>query len=330
MVNDEVNLADLFEAKSKIYSVVRRTPLKKSVALSKEIGSNIYYKCEFMQNTRSFKVRGAANFILNLSEEQRKRGVVTYSTGNHGRAVAHIAKLLGSQAKVCLSNKVPENKRLGIKMAGGKLVVYGESQDEAQERAIELRDEEGLAVVAPFDDPYIIAGQGAIGLEIFDELSVVDTVLVPLSGGGLASGVAMAVKSIKPDCRVIGVSMEDGAAMYASQEAGKPVQVEEVDSLADSLQGGILLDNKYTFDMVKEYVDDIILVSEEEIERAMAYAFLKDHIVLEGAAAVGIAALLEQKVSDVGENVVTITSGSNVDNELFLSIVQKHRDDFKR
>ncbi len=326
MHNKEIIMADIFEARKKISSVVRRTPLKKSIDLSEETGKNIYYKLEFLQDTRSFKVRGAANYILHLSPEERKRGVVTYSTGNHGRATAHVAELVGSKARVCLSNNVPENKREGIRKVGGELVVYGESQDEAMERATELQDKQGLSVVAPFDDPYIISGQGTIGLEIFEDLPEVDTVLVPLSGGGLISGIALAVKSICPGCKVIGISMDGGAAMYQSQKAGKPVQVDEVQTLADSLQGGILLDNKYTFDMVKKYVDDMILVTEEEIAMGITYAFLKDHYVLEGAAAVGITALLTGKVSDIGENVVVLTTGSNIDNDHFLSVIEEHRD----
>ncbi|KQC05978.1 MAG: threonine dehydratase, partial [Candidatus Cloacimonas sp. SDB] len=279
------------------------------------------YKLEFLQDTGSFKVRGAANFLLNLDSAKQERGIVTYSTGNHGKATAFIADRIGSKARVCLSNNVPYNKRKEIEKAGGELIVYGKNQDEAERRALELREQRGYSVVPPFDDAYIIAGQGTIGLEIMDVLPEVDSILVPLSGGGLISGIAIAVKSINPDCKVIGVSMDRGAAMAESIKQGKPVQVEEVQTLADSLQGGILLHNKYTFDIVREYVDDTVLVTEKEIALGITYAFEQDHYVLEGAAAVGIAALLCDKVYDYGQNVVIITTGGNIDNLQFLSVI---------
>jgi len=328
MQNNKIVLADIFEAQRRISSVVRRIPLRKSIDLSKRIGTNIYYKLEFLQDTCSFKVRGAANFIVHLSPDERKRGVVTYSTGNHGIATAYVARLLGSKAKVCLSNNVTNNKQEEIKKVGGELIIYGKSQDEAEIRALELRDKEGLFVVPPFDNPYIIAGQGTIGLEILEDLPKVDLVLVPVSGGGLISGIAIAIKNANPKCKVIGVSMSGGAAMYESLKQDKPTQVEEVQTLADSLQGGILLNNKYTFDIVKEYVDDMIIVTEEEIALGIAYAFLKDHYVIEGAAAVGIVALLTGKVKDVGQNVVVLTTGSNIDNGQFLSVIKENKDKF--
>lgn len=326
MNRDKVTLADIFTAKDRLEPVINQTPLISVPDLSTKVGSNVYYKLETMQETHSFKVRGAGNVILNLSPEQQSRGVVTYSTGNHGRATAHVARLIGSQAKICLSHNVPENKREGIKESGGELVIYGDSQDEATKRAQELVKEEGLALVDPINDPYTIAGHGTIGLEIIEELTEVDTVLVPVSGGALISGIAMTIKSINPDCRIYGVSMEEGAAMYESQEAGEPVEVEEVDSLADSLQGGILLDNQYTFDMVERYVDDIILVSEEEIGMAITYAFIEDKIILEGAGAVGIAALLNNRIPNLGNSTVIIASGGNIDNNLLLSLIQRYKN----
>jgi len=328
MQDQKMIAADIFEAKKRISSIIRRTPLKKSIDLSNRTGTNIYYKLEFLQDTGSFKIRGAANCLLKLNSFQRGKGVVTYSTGNHGRATAYVASLIGSKAKICLSSLVPENKREEIKKVGGELIVYGKSQDEAETRALELRDQEGLFIVPPFDNPSIIAGQGTIGLEILEDLPEVDTIFVPVSGGGLISGISIAIKYANPGCKVIGVSMDRGAAMAESLKQGKPVQVEEVKTLADSLQGGILLANQYTFDIVKEYVDDIILVTEEEIALGISYAFLKDHYVLEGAAVVGIAALLAGKVKNVGKNVVIITTGSNINNSQFLSIIRGNKDKF--
>lgn len=328
MTDDKIIAADIFEAQKRISSLICKTPLKKSIDLSSRVGAGIYYKLEFLQDTGSFKVRGAANFLLHLDPSERGRGVVTYSTGNHGRATAYIASLIGSKAKVCLSKNVPDNKRKEIEKVGGELIVYGNSQDEAEIRALELKEQEGLYVVPPFDHPFIIAGQGTVGLEILQDLPGVDSVIVPVSGGGLIGGIAVAIKYNKPKCRVIGVSMDRGAAMFESLKFGKPVQVEEVQTLADSLQGGILLDNQYTFEIVRRYVDDIILVTEEEIALGIAYAFFKDHYMLEGAAAVGIAALLAGKIRVVGENTVVITTGKNIDNNQFLSVIKENQDKF--
>jgi threonine dehydratase len=176
-------------------------------------------------------------------------------------------------------------------------------------------------MIPPFDDPYIIAGQGTIGLELLAELPEIDTALVPLSGGGLIAGIALALKSANPHIRVVSLSMERAAVMYYSLQAGHPVQMPEEPTLADSLQGGVGLDNRYTFRMVQQYVDEVILLSEEEIASGMAYAFFEHHLVLEGAGAVGIAALLHNKVAGLGRNVAVVLSGGNVDMPSFLEVV---------
>lgn len=323
MNSKNLELKDIYMAKNKIYSIARKTPLYKSIDLSKRLSKKIYYKLEFLQDTGSFKLRGASNFALNLSDSGLKKGLVTYSTGNHGRAVSHVAKEIGIDAKVCLSKNVPENKKEGIRKSGGDVIVYGNSQDEAKIKADELRSKEERSVVPPFDNPYIIAGQGTIGVEILNKIPDLDSVLVPLSGGGLISGIALAVKSINPDCKVYGVSMDRGAAMYESINAGKEVEVDEVDTLADSLQGGIILDNKYTFKMVKKYVDEIVLVTEEEISEAIRHIFHKDHFVVEGAAAVGTAALLSNKINNSGEKIAVVLTGKNISNEDFMSVINQ-------
>ncbi|KUK65068.1 MAG: Threonine dehydratase, catabolic [Parcubacteria bacterium 34_609] len=325
-MDNKIIAADIFEARKRISSLIYKTPLRKSIALSKRVGAHAYYKLEFLQETGSFKIRGAANFLVHLDHSQLSKGVVAYSTGNHGKATAYMATLIGSKAKICLSQNVPAHKQEEIKKVGGEVIVVGKSQDEAEIRALELKDREGLSVVPPFDHPYIIMGQGTIGLEILEDLPNVDTVIVPVSGGGLISGIATVIKINKSNCRIIGVSMNRGAAMFESVQQGKPVQVEEVETLADSLQGGILLDNQYTFDIVRKYVDDIILVTEEEIALALTYVFLQDHYILEGAAAVGIAALLAGKVRDLGKNVVIVLTGNNVDNNQLLSVIKNNKD----
>lgn len=318
---DRVRLRDLYRARQRIAPWIRRTPLVPSRALSREVGASVLLKLETVQETGSFKIRGATNRVLSLSDEERARGVVTVSTGNHGRAVAHAAGRLGVPAVVCLSRLVPRNKVEAIRVLGAEVRVVGSSQDEAQEEAERLVAEEGKVYVSPFDDPHVIAGQGTIGIEILEDCPDADTVLVPVSGGGLIAGIALALKSAARDIRVVGVSMERGAAMYESQRTGRPVEVREEFSLADSLGGGIGLDNRYTFAMVREYVDDLVLVGETEIAEAMRYLYRQERLVAEGAAAVGIAALRHGRVGDVGRTVVAVLSGRNVDMDAFTGVV---------
>ncbi|HSM57419.1 MAG TPA: hydroxyectoine utilization dehydratase EutB [Candidatus Sulfomarinibacteraceae bacterium] len=319
---DGLSAKEIFEAQARIAPVTLHTPLLPSSALSNRDGRSVYLKLETLQETGTFKVRGAANKILSLPEAQRARGVVTASTGNHGRAVSHVARELGIPAVVCISERVPQNKVEALRQSGAELVIEGNGQDEAAERAFALQEERGLTMVHPFDDPLVIAGQGTIGLEMLDEAPELDTVLVPLSGGGLISGVALALKSAALELRVIGVSMEHSPVMYHSLQAGRPVQMPEEETLADSLLGGIGLENRYTFDLVRQLVDDVILVTEEEIARAMAFLLREQRLVVEGAGAVGVAALLAGKVPDPGRNVGVVISGGNVALDALLRIAQ--------
>lgn len=321
-----VELGDIYAARRRIAGVARRTPLIASPALAARAGGEVRLKLEFLQDTGSFKVRGAANTILSLDDKARAKGVVTVSTGNHGRAVAHVARLAGVKAAVCLSNLVPENKRAAIRALGAELVVHGQSQDDAAEIAFARVREAGMTMVNPFDDARVVTGQGTIGIELLEDWPEIDVAVVPLSGGGLVSGIACALKAARAGCRVVAISMDRGAAMHASIAAGKPVQIPDVDSLADSLQGGIFLDNKITFAMVRELVDEIVLVTEEEIARGMAYAFDRDHLALEGAAAVGYAAILAGKLDVKGQRAALVLSGTNVASGTLAEIVAKHRD----
>jgi threonine dehydratase len=318
-----VTLRQIYAARKRTASVVRRTPLISSAVLSNKIGFPVYLKLETLQETGSFKVRGAANKLLALSQAERERGVIAFSTGNHGRAVAYVGKQLGIAATICLSERVPQYRVEVMKQLGAEVVQQGTSQDEAYDAALKLEKDKGLTMVKPFDDPLIIAGQGTIGLEILEDLPEVDSIVVPLSGGGLISGIALAMKTTDPAIRVIGVSMDRGPAMYHSIQAGRPVEVKEEDSLADALLGGIGLDNQYTFPMVRDYVDDIVLVSEEAIADAMFFALDSLHLVVEGAGAVGLAALLNRRSSQLGKNVVLVLSGGNMDVAQLIAIASE-------
>ncbi len=280
----------------------------------------VLLKSEHMQTTGSFKLRGATNAVLALPAEARARGLITVSSGNHGRALAHAARAEGVRCIICLSTLVPGNKIEAIRALGADVRIVGDSQDAAQEEAERLAHEIGLTFVPPFDDPAIIAGQGTIGLEIIEDTPDAEQVVVPLSGGGLAAGVAAAVKALRPATRVIGVSMERGAAMHASLQAGRPVLVEEVATLADALGGGIGLDNRTSFAMVRDLLDGTVLLSEAEIAAGIRAASVLENQVLEGAGAVGIGALLAGKLLLRGP-VVLLLSGGNIDPALHGRII---------
>lgn len=319
-MNRDIRLIDLYRARHRIRGRVRHTPLVSSERLSSRVGAPVYLKLECHQITGSFKLRGATNALLALDDAARARGVIGVSTGNHGRALAHAAKQAGVRAVICMSRLVPSNKVDAIRALGAEVHIVGASQDEAEHEVARLVRTEGLTLLPPFDHRDVIAGQGTIGLEILDDLPAVDTVLVPLSGGGLIAGVALAMKSASRDIRVIGITMERGCAMHASLAAGHPVQVEELETLADSLGGGIGLDNRYTFGMARELVDETMLVSEEDIAQAIRHAYREEQLILEGSGAVGIAALLSGRVRAPGTTVV-LASGANIDMALHRRLV---------
>jgi threonine dehydratase len=283
----------------------------------------VHLKLETLQETGAFKLRGAFNRLLQLSGAERERGVIAVSTGNHARAVAHAANALEVPAVVCMSSLVPDNKVAAVRATGAEVRIAGRNQDEAEEAARQLAEERGLVFVSPFDDPHVIAGQGTIGLELLEDLPALDGILVPLSGGGLIGGIALALKSADRSIRVIGVSMERGPAMVRSLEAGRPVAVAEEASLADSLGGGIGLDNRHTFALVRDLVDETILVSEAQIAAAMAHCYWQEQQIVEGAAAVGVAALLADKVKTTGADLAVLLSGRNVDMRRFSEIAAR-------
>lgn len=319
-----VTLRDVYLARQRIDRLAMRTPVIDSEELSARVGSAVFLKLENAQRTGSFKIRGAANKLGALDADERSRGVITVSSGNHGRAVAHVAHEMGIRAVVCMSNRVPANKVESIRRWGAEVVLHGESYDAAERRALELQREEGLTMIPPFDDPLIIAGQGTIGLELLADLPELDTVVVPLSGGGLLSGIALVLKAADPSIRTIGVSMDRAPVMVQSLKAGHPIAMEEEPTLADALAGGIGLGNKYTFRLIQAYVDETALVTEEEIAEAMAFAFEHHHLIVEGGGAVALAAVLFDRAPQLGRKVVVLLSGGNVDTPVLVEILQRY------
>ncbi|KHF38484.1 hydroxyectoine utilization dehydratase EutB [Halalkalibacter okhensis] len=314
----------IWEAKKRVYQIIERTPTIKSEYLSNVIDGNVYLKLENTQAISAFKVRGAANKILALSPEELQKGVTTFSTGNHGLAVSYIAKKLGVKAVICMSSRVPQAKLERIAELGAEIEIFGSSQDDAKKRCDQLHEKEGLTIIPPFDDKDIISGQATIGLEILEDVPLIDCAIVPLSGGGLLAGVGYVLKNYNETISISGVSMEQGATMYESLKAGHPIEVMEVDTLADSLLGGIGLNNQYTFPLVQQLVDEVHLVSETDIAYSMGLLADKHRLIVEGAAATGVAALLHHKDRYKGKNVVLVISGSNVDLKVIHQVIGQY------
>ncbi len=315
-----ISIGDIETARETISGRVSLTPVEPSKALSERARVPVALKLEHQQITGSFKLRGATNAVLSLKEAQKAAGVVGVSTGNHGRGLAYAARQAGVRCIICMSELVPHNKVDGIKAQGAEVRIIGRSQDEAQEEVDRLVSEEGMTMLPPFDHPHIIAGQGTLGLEILEQVPDADTVLVPLSGGGLISGLAAAAKARKPDIKIIGVSMERGAAMHECLKAGKPVHVEEMKTLADSLGGGIGLDNQFTFAMTRDLVDETVTVSEAQIAGAIRHGYWEERQIIEGSGSVTIAAVLAGKVRAAGP-IVCLLSGANIDLKLHHRII---------
>lgn len=307
---------DVSGAAEAIAQHIRQTPVMEVPELEEPGGSRVFLKLENLQVTGSFKVRGAANRILALSERERKRGVVACSSGNHGKAVAHMAGVLGIPALLCVPDWVDQVKLAGMKKAGARVVLSGSSYDEAEAKAVTLGEEEGRVFIQPFDDPWIAAGQGTLALELMDQVPNLETVVIPLSGGGLAGGMAYALREKRPEVRIVAVSAANARVMYESLQVGKPVTMEEEETLAEALSGGIGLTNRFTLPLIRELVDEHVLVTEEEIRAAMLFASGSLGTLLEGGGAVGLAGVLGRGFDLVGEkgtgSVAVVLSGGNI------------------
>lgn len=322
MSSNDIQLTSIQAAHDRIRDKIYPLRITESPSLSKQFDEEILLAHEYLQTTGAFKLRGALNAVLQLSEADKKVGVTAVSTGNHGKALSYAAKLVGVPCIICMSQLVPDNKIAGIRSLGAEARIKGRSQDEAEIEANRLVSEEGYVMIPPFEHPHVIEGQGTIGLEMLEQVPDLETVLVQLSGGGLISGIAKAIKSQKPDVKIIGISMERGCAMIKSQQQGKPVEVEELPTLADSLGGGIGLDNRWTFDIVRELVDDLVILEEEEIAAGIRHAYFNEQVIIEGGGAVGIAALLAGKAKPKGKAIVLL-SGKNIDMQLHQKIINQ-------
>ena len=305
---------DFEQARARVAPHTYHTPMLTSRSLSEATGFEVRLKAELFQKGGSYKVRGPTNLIAQLSDEERSRGVICSSAGNHSQGVAIAARQYGVQAVVCMAEYATPSKIAATEGYGAQVVLHGNIWDEANERALELVEERGLTYVHPFDDPRLIAGQGTVGLEIMDDFPGAAIIVVPIGGGGLISGVSMAVKSINPDIRVIGVESSGAPAMKLSVEAGHRITLDEVDGVIDGLTVKRVGEN--TRSVVSRFVDDIVTLPDEQIFEAVLWLMARAKLVAEGAAAAPVAALLHDLIdAPPGSKVVAVLSGGNLDVE---------------
>lgn len=317
-----VKLSDIQDARKVLRDIINPTPIISDEKLSAEVGARVYLKAECLQRAGSFKIRGAYNTISRLSEDEKKRGVVTGSAGNHAQAVALAAKLLGIKATIVLPEFAPLTKVVATRGYGAEAILYGSTFDEAVAHSRELELEHSYTYVHAFDDERVIAGQGTIGLEIAEGLPETTVIVVPIGGGGLISGIAIAAKNLIPNVRVIGVQAANVAPVNLSLKAGEPVEAKHQPTIADGIavkRPGVL-----TLPFIREFVDEVVEVSEEEIARGIYHCAQNAHLVVEGAGAAGAAALLAKKVKlGPDDTACVVLCGGNIDGNLLTRVIEQ-------
>lgn len=306
-----VELKDILAARELIAGKLHRTPMLSSSALGKRTNTELYFKAELFQKTGSFKPRGALNKLQQLTDEEKRRGVITWSSGNHAQGLAYAASLLGIPATVVMPEATPEHKVAATQGYGAEVILHGTMKDmEAKFR--EVQQARKLTSVHPYDDPLVIAGQGTLGLEVLEDVPEPDVVFVAIGGGGLISGVAAAIKLQRPRVRVIGVEPVGAPTMHRSLQRGVPVHLEKIDTIAEGLSAPAV--GQINLEHVQAHIDDVVLVSDEEIVEAVRLILERCKLLTEPAGAAGFAALLFNKVNvPRGARVVCVLSGGNVD-----------------
>jgi threonine dehydratase len=318
-----MSLHDIEEVRLSIRSEIKRTPLQLSSFLSKLCGGHVYLKLENLQVTNSFKIRGALNKMMHLTEDERQRGVITASTGNHAQAVALSAEKLNLTATIVLPENTPKLKIEKINKYGVDLILHGNDVDLAERYALELSKNEGRTFISPYNDPYVVAGQGTVGLEILEDLPHVNTIIVPVSGGGLLAGIATAAKGTRSDIEILGVQSERAPAMYYSLKEGKVTNVEIRHSVADGLDGNIE-QGAITFEIAKNLVREIVLFDEDTIRKAIYLLWHKDQQIAEGAGAIAIAPIIKNSERFSRKRTVAVISGGNIDYALLQDILSSN------
>ncbi len=317
-----VQLSDIQDAQHVLQNIIIPTPILADAKLAREIGANAHLKAECLQKSGSFKIRGAYNKIHRLSDEEKRRGVIAASAGNHAQGVALAAQMHNIKATIVLPEFAPLTKITATKSFGAEVVLHGKSFDDAFAYSKKLQTEHGYTYVHAFDDEKIIAGQGTIGLEIARDLPQTSVVVVPIGGGGIISGIAIAVKNLLPNVRVVGVQAANCAPMKRSVEAGEAVEIEALETIADGI--AVKHPGKITLPIIKDYVDEIVEVTEEEIARAIFFAVQNNRLVVEGAGAAGLAALLAKKIKiKPDDTVCTVLCGGNIDPNLLTRVLEQ-------
>lgn len=313
-----VGLTEIESAARRLAGVAIPTPLLPADSISEAVGAQVRLKCENLQRAGSFKIRGAHNFISQLSDNQVASGIITYSSGNHAQAVALAGKLRGVRVVVVMPTNAPKVKRDGAGRLGAEVVFEGTTSLERKARAEQIAEEEGLIIVPPFDHRHIIAGQGTVGLEIARDWPDVDLVLAPIGGGGLASGVAAAVKRMVPSAKVIGVEPIGAASMRKALDNGFPAVLEEIDTIADGLAPVIA--GELTFEHARDLMDDVVTVDDAAIREATRMLIFRHKLVVEYSGAATTAALLSGRVKAEGQRVAVVISGGNLDPSAFAEV----------
>lgn len=316
-----VTLEKIKKAKETIENSVKRTPIIECPTLEGELGGKVYFKLENLQKTGSFKIRGALNRISNLTEEEKKRGVIASSAGNHAQGIALGATAQGIKSTIVMPETAPIAKVVATKGYGAEVVLHGTVYDDAFAKACEIQKETGAVFLHPFDDEDVIAGQGTIGLEILEDVSDIDTILVPIGGGGILAGIATAVKSINPNIKVIGVESENAASMTEALKRGECCEVCAKPTIADGI--AVKKVGCKTLELVKQYVDEVITVSEAEIAEAILFLMEKSKVVAEGAGATPLAAILAGKISCKDRKTCAVVSGGNIDINLVERVLNR-------
>ena len=317
-----ITLADIQAARQRIGDAVFTTPCARAEILSELMGCEVFLKLENLQMTGSFKERGSLNKILQLTAAQKKAGVITASAGNHAQGVAHAAKLCGIPAVIVMPETAPLAKLRGTREFGAKIVLHGSGYDEAYEKALQLQASQGYTFIHAFDDPQVIAGQGTIGLELLEQVPAMDLVVVPVGGGGLIAGIAIAIKTLRPEVRLIGVETGRMPAMLQSITAGGIQRLQGASTLADGI--AVARVGRHTLPIVDRYVSDIVTVNEEQIATAIMLLLEREKTLAEGAGATGFAALYSQRIADIaGKKVVVVISGGNIDLTLLAKILER-------
>ncbi len=316
-----VDLADVEAAYEVLRPVVKQTPLERSKTFSEMADADVYLKLENLQTTGSFKLRGAYHRIYRLGDAAKRRGVICASAGNHAQGVAHAATLLDVASTVYMPLYAPPTKIIATRSYGARVILKGESYDDAHVAAVQHAKRDDLTFVPAFNDPDVIAGQGTIGLEMHRELEDIDVVLVPVGGGGLISGIAIALKQLQPDVTVIGVEAEGAQAMLRSLQQGELTPLTSMSTIADGI--AVKHPGELTFKLVQRYVDSMVTVTDEELARTLYLLLQRAKLVVEPAGAAGLAAVLSGTVSYPGKNVVTVISGGNINLLLLTQAIER-------